>query len=122
MCFINITIACYKKNPTVTHLVFDGLQMAFVRWMGFPGFPWVSLVSDAIPHVDPGPARIWIKIGTESDMMLMKNIKKICRAARLHFRENRNSNLCPDCPDSPDRVRTRPLKSLGCQSKAAEPA
>ena len=43
-------MACYKKNPYVSHSVFDGLQMAFVRWMSYldlpgflPGFTWVYL-------------------------------------------------------------------------------
>ena len=30
-----------------------------------------AAVSDAIPHVDPGPARISMKIGTEPDMMFI---------------------------------------------------
>ena len=51
-----------------------------------------------------GTARIWIKIGTESDMMLMKNIKKSVDGigsifAKIDFL---NGNLCPDCPDSTD--------------------
>ena len=56
------------------------------------------LVSDAIPHVNPGTPRIWIKNGTESDMMLMKNIKKICRWDRIHFRENRCYIFLKLCP------------------------
>ena len=36
-------MACYKKIPYVSHSVFDGLQMAFVRWVDLPGFTWVYL-------------------------------------------------------------------------------
>ena len=33
-----------QKNPTVTHLVFDGLQMAFVCWTGFLHSPAFSCI------------------------------------------------------------------------------
>ena len=36
-------MACYKKILYVSHSVFDGLQMAFVRWVDLPGFTWVYL-------------------------------------------------------------------------------
>ena len=61
MCFVTIIMACYKKIPYVSHSVFDGLQMAFVRWVDLPGFTWIYLDF----YLDL-PGSTWIYLGPKT--------------------------------------------------------
>ena len=54
----------------------------------------------------------WYRVRYDTNKEHIKNLSN----REAPFSRNsifKNDNLCPDCPDSPDRVRTRPLKSLG---------